>query len=1217
MPSPALQIQQLVPNVLLGSQVLSLPAPMVPDTSADEWGEDFQGVLSRQSEVAIFGPIVLDMSDQDLAEVSQHFLSTEVVALSADEIVSLKNVKSECEATAVEYSAAAEEMVEVVIKFDTGCSGNMSGVPGRIDMDTMRIKHVSIKGFNGASSFVDGVGTNEDNKDEYFVSSMPRDLALLCAHEYTKAGATVLFPDGGSVVQLTPLQQQQLRELISQYPTIKKLIVRNRTYEVDQSPASQQLQVAQETAHSSTATRYFNTFNSKINVSFPRERVLAQLLTGSSFKDLYSMVKNGSVDGLPRDLTLQALNRFEHDYGRTPDVLQLAMPNLAGNSKGYMAPKEKLTHVGQRVEADYFESEFNESFLSDSSTLSGPARKKVSKLATHGGAIAGFVAVDCFSGKVTGRLVQNMANSVDQVEFVYDTYTMEQHRIDLFAADTGILRQSSFQVMTPAALKFLQSHHIAVEAAEPHNHNQGTPTVERVGRTISELQRFALLYILNNPNFPSFGFTKLMMLKTWGELFYWAIEIINLKSSPADRSSTKFAVFHHGRKPDLRSLRLFPIFCSLYVLRRSAHDELNSTHQFWQFGLYVGPSRGTPGAVRVAVLTNGKFVIITSSAIKAVSDGGNVDQYKLVQDAVSQFLDQPTSNGTVDSIHELESPVRGSEEARIQASAVTKGLKDAASIRKNSLQGTAVPVKAAPPAKSVQQSVKAAPPAKSVQQSVKAAPPAKSVQQSLGVSGNIDQSTSQKQQSSQQGPAVPVSTAHPLASLPLSRGTNNTQLSSPPVTSIKPNTAKLYQPNLESRSRAERMKGRNPPSKLVSQMPVSANSALEMFQECKDRHMSNYSTSLEECNFVDWSTHEEGSYYVSFEHMAFVSIVNAEQGDNVQAFVEEGYRAVTEGIPRHFQAALSDPEWGAEARAELNTVTEVTKCIVACDQAIAMKHVAEGADVLRLIAVYEEKIKDGVKVRKVRLVADGRRHTKHGSTYASTPSREELFTLLSLFATEDMDYYHVDEVRAFLSAPKLDQHNTYVKFSGDSKFYKILNALYGLKTASHDHQQTVIDKLELLGFKRCGMCSCIYVWREDDFLIITYVYVDDFIFGGNHNLKTMEMISEFRKLSNTTEPILNAELLIGMEIERVRDKNIILVRMTKRIEDLVKRFPHAVLKEGTITEDCPEGKFKKRNIPMPSSGFIVKDYELDRLEDHKKRLLAERRSKITCQLLGA
>jgi len=88
-----------------------------------------------------------------------------------------------------------------------------------------------------------------------------------------------------------------------------------------------------------------------------------------------------------------------------------------------------------------------------------------------------------------------------------------------------------------------------------------------------------------------------------------------------------------------------------------------------------------------------------------------------------------------------------------------------------------------------------------------------------------------------------------------------------------------------------------------------------------------------------------------------------------------------------------------------------------------------------MIPVYEEKIKNGKLVRKVRLVADGRFHHKHGNTYSPTPSREELFILLHIFATYDMDYYFIDEVRAFLNAKKRDTNITLARFSGDPKYY--------------------------------------------------------------------------------------------------------------------------------------------------------------------------------------
>jgi hypothetical protein len=43
-------------------------------------------------------------------------------------------------------------------------------------------------------------------------------------------------------------------------------------------------------------------------------------------------------------------------------------------------------------------------------------------------------------------------------------------------------------------------------------------------------------------------------------------------------------------------IRLLPIFSVPYVYRHSANDELNSRHDYYQLGLYVGPSPTFPDA---------------------------------------------------------------------------------------------------------------------------------------------------------------------------------------------------------------------------------------------------------------------------------------------------------------------------------------------------------------------------------------------------------------------------------------------------------------------------------------------------------------------------------------------------------------------------------------------------------------------------------------------
>ena len=162
------------------------------------------------------------------------------------------------------------------------------------------------------------------------------------------------------------------------------------------------------------------------------------------------MSKNENVVGLPRDPTVAALDHFEHRNGRNPDALQLALPNLAGNTKGYMAPRPSLTHCGQRVEADYFECDFNDpSTVITTAEGAATARRKVGKLPSHGGAIAAFVSINAYSGFVYERLVNNLRDSVDHVKFVREKYRSEGYVIELFAADQGILAQSLFRVSVP------------------------------------------------------------------------------------------------------------------------------------------------------------------------------------------------------------------------------------------------------------------------------------------------------------------------------------------------------------------------------------------------------------------------------------------------------------------------------------------------------------------------------------------------------------------------------------------------------------------------------------------------------------------------------------------------------------------------------------------------------------------------------------------------
>jgi len=222
----------------------------------------------------------------------------------------------------------AIESMYVVEKLVSGASSSMSGDSSRIVTNLpCDYSNVKIVGFNGSSSSPDCVGLNADDKKEYYVPTMPDNLALLSAHSYASDGAVVLLPDGGAVLRLSPSELDKLKSSLGKFNKTKELCVSNRTYEVchGDHPATSGISSDPDStssieAMSNTAVRFFNT---KVNVSNQTERILTLLMTGLSFRDLYSHVSNGSLEGLPPDLTISALNNYEHKYGCTPELIQL------------------------------------------------------------------------------------------------------------------------------------------------------------------------------------------------------------------------------------------------------------------------------------------------------------------------------------------------------------------------------------------------------------------------------------------------------------------------------------------------------------------------------------------------------------------------------------------------------------------------------------------------------------------------------------------------------------------------------------------------------------------------------------------------------------------------------------------------------------------------------------------------------------------------------
>jgi hypothetical protein len=123
-----------------------------------------------------------------------------------------------------------------------------------------------------------------------------------------------LFGTDGLVVKMGDDEVKGLREVLLKHGVDKYLVVKNGTYQVEPSEGSEGVA---EKVEVFSANTYFNT---KVNVSNGEERILAYL---------WDAVHGGSLLGLHPGITKTLLSRFARKWGKTPDVAQLAHPNVS------------------------------------------------------------------------------------------------------------------------------------------------------------------------------------------------------------------------------------------------------------------------------------------------------------------------------------------------------------------------------------------------------------------------------------------------------------------------------------------------------------------------------------------------------------------------------------------------------------------------------------------------------------------------------------------------------------------------------------------------------------------------------------------------------------------------------------------------------------------------------------------------------------------------
>lgn len=1060
---------------------------------------------------------------------------------------------------------------------DSGCSDSMGGDLSRLSNIRKLATNRNVSGFNNSRTICELVGNNKDNHDHLYVGTMPQNRDLLSAHRYTNDGAVVLLNNVGYIIKIPLENREEFDKYIKSYDISHVLKVKQNVYLVDyrildsiesdcKSLYGALLMNNDEVDYSESDTLDIKNSltymadvykNGRVNYSSVDELIMGYYISGFTPRTLRSAVVHKSVLGMNPLLTVKALTNFEKTHGRSPDILQMAVYDHQGHMSAYEGHKIVLERPGQVISSDHMMSDYNERVIATDET-GKELTKRVMKMASYGGAVFANVTIDHYTGFVIGKLGKPGDKSSEIVSEILDIFEVAKHPVELFIADVGLLVEAQTRVMTPEVLKLLLKRKVKSQKVMPgeRNHNIGGNLIENIIRWIRRKMRLGMIYVLSNPNVEELDYSEDELLKFWGEIFLWAVLMMNFGPSYNNKKITRWEAFM-GHAPNMQTIRLLPIF-SIVLVR---------TKEVYEYGLYLGPHylgphvAVTPGAIRVAIkATSGIVTVLLSVDYKCVTEGYNVNLNPQIDRGIIQMMRdnekiidsrdicEEDNIDDTDIIPNLISIDEADEHDIAQAADDEANPRDR-QVEEHDARSTEESSSKLSRRKGQQKAVKF----RSLRLRLQDpeiedqwwVPPRR--RDASGVNQQLDSGVNQQLDPDKDDEAEELAQAVQV-STPESRGVSFC----------------IDEKEAKDKAKAEKKRLRRIASRTRKAKWKLANVLLDDRARQLELYMSNVSgwaNLTQSCEYEEVCesysfnaiTEDVRQYYYNYDNDAVYTVTDVvpdfRYGLMAKVMSEEaalGFKVVTG--PGSFNQAMRDPKWGAPCALEKSTITDGPMVLISKET--ADEAIMKGADVLNIFPIYEEKEKEGKLVYKVRLVIDGSKHKNHGDTYAETPNREELRIFMHFVAHYDWELLHVDEKRAFLSSAHRGPE-VLAKLGKD--YYKVLGAMYGLKSAPRDYQLTVISRLvNDMGFVRLGMCSCIY-YRKDlktGGIVYIFCFVDDFLWTGSTLELIMAGIEEYRTHANVTDPVLNPEKVLGLELSRDRILKTISLSLESKTRDM-------------------------------------------------------------------
>uniref|UniRef100_A0AAV1TS81 Polyprotein n=1 Tax=Peronospora matthiolae TaxID=2874970 RepID=A0AAV1TS81_9STRA len=138
-------------------------------------------------------------------------------------------------------------------------------------------------------------------------------------------------------------------------------------------------------------------------------------------------------------------------------------------------------------------------------------------------------------------------------------------------------------------------------------------------------------------------------------------------------------------------------------------------------------------------------------------------------------------------------------------------------------------------------------------------------------------------------------------------------------------------------------------------------------------------------------------------------------------------------------------------------------------------------------------------------------------------------------------------------------------------------AIYGLKQAASAWNKTIHRVFLGYGFKSCGADQCVYVKRSKSNFIYVCLYADDMIIAA----KTSDEIDDVKNALKSVfkmKELGPAKFILGMEIDHNMTAGTLMIKQTRYIDDVAKRFGQENAK--SVDNPCATGlKLSKSQSP--------------------------------------